>query len=136
MSDQSSNPVPPKTSRRKKILRGLGIAFLLLVVIGIVQFWPRPHDALTRYIPGDALIVVKIEPYTFIENLKGHYKDIANSPLTELSKDDSTACKPAKSPLKFGIDLQHTAWTRGGRFTLFHDGSCKRHIVHSCAYLP
>ena len=105
MSDQSSNPVPPKTSRRKKILRGLGIAFLLLVVIGIVQFWPRPHDALTRYIPGDALIVVKIEPYTFIENFKGHYKDIANSPLTELSKDDSTACKPAKNPLKFGIDL-------------------------------
>ncbi|MGC6468178.1 MAG: DUF4836 family protein [Chitinophagales bacterium] len=134
MSDQSSNPVPPKTSRRKKILRGLGIAFLLLVVIGIVQFWPRPHDALTRYIPGDALIVVKIEPYTFIENFKGHYKDIANSPLTELSKDDSTACKPAKNPLKFGIDLQHTAWTRGGEiyaFTMMDpvNGTSSSHVL-------
>ena len=115
MSDQSSNPIPPKSSRRKKILRGLGIASLLLLVIGIVQFWPRPHDALTRYIPKDALVVVKIEPYTFIENLKGHYKEIANSPLVEkLSKKDSTACELPKNPIKFGIDLQHTAWTRGG----------------------
>lgn len=115
MSDQSSNSIPPKSSRRKKILRGLGIASLLLLVIGIVQFWPRPHDALTRYIPKDALIVVKIEPYTFIENLKGHYKEIANSPLLEkLSKKDSTACELPKNPMKFGIDLQHTAWTRGG----------------------
>lgn len=115
MSDQSSNPIPPKSSRRKKILRGLGIASLLLLVIGIVQFWPRPHDALTRYIPNDALVVVKIEPFTFIENLKGHYQEIANSPLVEkLSKDDTSACKPPKNPLQFGIDLQHTAWTRGG----------------------
>lgn len=115
MSDQSSNPIPPKSSRRKKILRGLGIASLLLLVIGIVQFWPRPHDALTRYIPNEALVVVKIEPFTFIENLKGHYQEIANSPLVEkLSKDDTSACKPPKNPLQFGIDLQHTAWTRGG----------------------
>ncbi|MGB1119688.1 MAG: DUF4836 family protein [Chitinophagales bacterium] len=115
MSDQSSNPLTPKSSRRKKILRGLGIASLLLLVIGIVQFWPRPHDALTRYIPNDALVVVKIEPFTFIENLKGHYQEIANSPLVEkLSKDDTSACKPPKNPLQFGIDLQHMAWTRGG----------------------
>ncbi|HCE86142.1 MAG TPA: hypothetical protein DEO99_08300 [Bacteroidetes bacterium] len=115
MSDQSSNSIPPKSARRKKILRGLGIASLLLLVIGIVQFWPRPHDALTRYIPKDALVVVKIEPYTFIANLKGHYKEIANSALVEkLSKEDSTACQLPKNPMKFGIDLQHTAWTRGG----------------------
>ncbi|HAB89671.1 MAG TPA: hypothetical protein DCF84_03970 [Bacteroidetes bacterium] len=115
MSDQSSNPLTPKSSRRKKILRGLGIASLLLVVIGVVQFWPRPHDALTRYIPNDALVVVKIEPYTFIENLKGHYKEISNSPLVdELSENDSTACELPKNPVQFGIDLQHTAWTRGG----------------------
>ena len=115
MSAQTSNPMPSKTSRRKKFFRGLGIISLLLLVIGIVQFWPRPDDALTRYIPSDALIVVKIEPYTFIENFKGHYKEIAKSPLVEkLSKDDSTACKPPKNPMQFGIDLQHTAWTRGG----------------------
>ena len=60
-------------------------------------------------------MVVKIEPFTFIENLKGHYQEIANSPLVEkLSKDDTSACKPPKNPLQFGIDLQHTAWTRGG----------------------
>ena len=115
MSDQSSNQIPSKFFRGKKILRGLGIASLLLLAIGVVQFWPRPYDTLTRYIPNDALVVVKIEPYTFIENLKGHYKEIANSPLAEkLSKDDSTACELPKNPMKFGIDLQHSAWTRGG----------------------
>lgn len=135
MSDQSSNPVPPKTSRRKKILRGVGIAFLLLLVIGIVQFWPRDHDALTRYIPKDALVVVKIEPYTFIENLKGHYKEIANSPLVEkLSNEDSTACEMPKNPMKFGIDLQHTAWTRGGEVYAFSmmdpvNGTSSSHVL-------
>lgn len=120
MSEPQTSTPPPKISRRKKILRGFGIAALLLLLIGIVQFWPRPHDALTRYIPEDALLVVKMEPYTFLENFKGHYKDISDSPLAKKeSKKDTSACPLPKNPLKFGIDLQHTLWSRDGEIYAF-----------------
>ena len=120
MSEPLTPTPTPKISRRQKILRGFGIAALLLLLIGIVQFWPRPDDALTRYIPDDAMVVVKIEPYTFLENFKGHFKDLSNSSLANKDpKKDTSACPLPKNPLKFGIDLQHTLWSRDGEIYAF-----------------
>ena len=120
MSEPLTPTPTPKISRRQKILRGFGIAALLLLLIGIVQFWPRPDDALTRYIPEDALVVVKIEPYTFLENFKGHFKDLSNSSTDQKDpKKDTSACPLPKNPLKFGIDLQHTLWSRDGEIYAF-----------------
>ena len=123
MSEPQTPTPTPKISRRKKILRGVGIAFLLLLVIGIVQFWPRPHDTLTRYIPKDALLVVKIEPYTFFENIKNNRKEMTDGVLFEKLLEEDTLkeeqCQLPKNPLKFGIDLQHTLWSRGGEIYAF-----------------